>query len=162
MLDEEEVKINEIKEFLSPSLQHLFFFSDLKRFYDARKGNIQQSLEMINQWEIWYYHTTLSAQTQTPRKILNEIEDPLEDLHQRLCPISHMGEDKEGHPIYWEKSGIISGRFQELIERMTVEDMLARHIRNSVNLLLLFLLLNVHLLFSNQLIHDSLTYLLTY
>lgn len=139
MENENEItlKINEIFNILSNNnnnnIQNKLTKSDIKRFLLARKLDISLSLNMINSWEIWYYNTILNGQNITPRHILDQIEDPLEDLHTRLCPISHMGEDKEGRPIYWEKSGIISRSFNELINEMTVDDMLTRHIRNSVS-----------------------------
>jgi hypothetical protein len=133
---------SEFKELLSERLRDSVTSADLHRFLCARKYDLNAALVMIRSWETWYYDQPLAGQSQTPRMILNDIEDPMEDLHTRLCPISHMGEDKEGRPIYWEKSGLISGHFRELIEVLNVNDMLARHVRNCVSLSSSFLQLS--------------------
>jgi hypothetical protein len=130
---EESHECSQLRTLLTPRLRNLLSSSDLHRFLLARKFDITAAVAMIQDWDNWYNHP-LSGQPCSPRDILNDIEDPMEDIHTRLCPISHMGEDKAGHPIYWEKSGLISGHFSELIEILNVDDMLARHVRNSVSL----------------------------
>jgi hypothetical protein len=122
-----------LRTLLTPRLQALLSFSDLQRFLFAKKLDVNAALTMIEDWDDWYHNHPLPGQSCSPRDILNDIEDPMEAIHTRLCPISHMGEDKVGRPIYWEKSGLISGHFSELIELLSVDDMLARHVRNSVS-----------------------------
>jgi hypothetical protein len=134
MQDDQKDPKSQLKELLSQRLKETVSSSDLDRFLCARKHDLNAAHAMIESWGTWYYDHRLPGQLHTPRMILEEVDDPMEELHTRLCPISHMGEDKEGHPIYWEKSGLISGHFRELIEVLSVDDMLARHVRNCVSL----------------------------
>lgn len=47
----------------------------------------------------------------------------------RFMPHANVGEDKEGHPIYWEETGLISGRIAEIRTHITDDDMVVRHVR---------------------------------
>ncbi len=65
--------------------------------------------------------------------MLNPIVDKNEAVYTRMCPISLMGEDKDGCPIYWEQSGEISIRFAEVADELSLDEMLTRHIRCQVD-----------------------------
>ena len=64
--------------------------------------------------------------------MLDSIVDKNESVYTRLCPTSLMGEDREGCPIDWEQSGEISGRFDEVSQHVSLDEMLTRHIRCQV------------------------------
>ena len=48
----------------------------------------------------------------------------------RLLAFAHFGNDKEGRPIYWEKTGIISSNFAELKKYFTVDELVCGHIQS--------------------------------
>ena len=107
--------------------------SDHLRYLNASKWDVQKALDVTIAREKWYFETPIGEAT--PRRILAAIEDKHEHIYQApktLCPISHMGEDRVGRPVYWEKTGLISGVFSELIKVLTLDDMVERHVRNSV------------------------------
>jgi hypothetical protein len=100
------------------------------RFLRARKWNLNDALEMAENWYIWWTTPTACGSGATPQSILDDITDRHEDIYTRLCPLSHTGVDRDGCPIYWEQSGPISQVFNELAESITLDEMLTRHIRN--------------------------------
>lgn len=107
--------------------------SDHLRYLNASKWDVQKALDVTIAWEKWYFETPIGETT--PRRILSDVHDKNEHIYQApktLCPISHMGEDRAGRPVYWEKTGLISGVFSELIKVLTLDDMVERHVRNSV------------------------------
>jgi hypothetical protein len=55
--------------------------------------------------------------------------DADEDVYTRLLPHSNLGHDKEGRPIYFEKTGVISGRMPEILELLSPDDIIIRHVR---------------------------------
>ena len=87
---------------------------------------------MANNWDVWYCQPIPGAGEVTPETILNDIEDKNEEVYRRLMPHSNMYEDKEGRPIYWELTGEISSRFSEVIQSLSPEDLVIRHIRQQV------------------------------
>lgn len=70
----------------------------------------------------------------TPATILTDVEDPGESVYTQLCPHALHGFDKNGNPIYWESTGIISGRLGQLKQELTLDDLLTRHIRVQVTI----------------------------
>ena len=91
--------------------------------------DIDKAVAMAEAWAKWYT-SPLECGTTTPLEILDNITDRNEETYTRLCPLSHSGEDLEGCPIYWEQSGYISGRFAELADHISLDDMVTRHVRN--------------------------------
>ena len=47
-----------------------------------------------------------------------------------LIPFAHYGFDKEGRPIYWEKTGVISSNFVEMSKVFSVEELVFFHIQS--------------------------------
>lgn len=85
---------------------------------------------MAENWYVWWTSPTPCNYGTTPQSLLDNIIDRHEHIYGRLCPLTHMGEDKEGCPIYWEQSGPISQVFSELADNITLDEMVTRHIRN--------------------------------
>ena len=57
----------------------------------------------------------------------------LEDMKpeiKSLVQFAHFGNDKEGRPIYWEKTGVISANFAELKKHFTVDELLFFHVQS--------------------------------
>ncbi len=44
-----------------------------------------------------WYHSPTTCGGPSPRTMLDAIVDRNEDVYTRMCPISLMGEDKQGH-----------------------------------------------------------------
>lgn len=104
---------------------------DCMRFIRARKMDVRKAADMADKWWVWY-NTPVEGSNGiavAPRHILDNPEDPNEEIYTRLMPHSNMGEDKEGRCVYWEMSGEISSRFSEVIKELTVQDLVIRHIR---------------------------------
>jgi len=54
--------------------------------------------------------------------------DPKEDVYQALCPNAHHRWDKQGHPLYIERTGII--RMPDLLAHLEENDLVVRHVRH--------------------------------
>ena len=124
--------LKQFKDSVNAEVLYLVNDSDCARFLRAREMDISKASTMANEWASWYT-STAACGTTTPMDILDGITDRNEDVYTRLCPLCHMGEDKEGCPIYWEQSGLISGQFDELANNISLDDMVTRHIRNQVS-----------------------------
>jgi hypothetical protein len=107
--------------------------ADYMRFLRARKYDAAKAIVMINKWGSWYNGPTPCGK-KTPRTILNDIYDENEHVWNRLCPLSHMGEDKDHCPVYYEQSGLISGRFPEILNFVPMDEQVSKHIRHMVSL----------------------------
>ena len=118
-----------LKKEIKPQYLRQLTDEDITRFYIARKYDIPNTLNMIDTWGIWYNNLT-PDNTITIRKMLDAVLDENEEVYTKLCPLSHSGEDITGCPVFYEQSGLISGRFAELCEHLSLDTLLTRHIRN--------------------------------
>lgn len=98
------------------------------RFLRARKYDLEKAVELAEKWYAWYYTPLPGGNGATPANILDQ-PDPKEHIFKRLTPHANMGVDKSGHPIYWEMTGLVSTRFVELIKHITLDELVARHVR---------------------------------
>jgi len=105
--------------------------ADYLRFLRARKYEVSKAIIMVNNWGKWYNGPSPCGK-KTPRTILDQIYDENETVWNRLCPLVHMGEDKNHCPIYYEQSGLISGRFPEILSFVPMDDQVSKHIRHMV------------------------------
>lgn len=111
------------------------FFSDLDciRFLTARKNEgIQGAVKQMQKTFDWYFtELPTTKKGLMPANILFTTRDD----NVRKIPVGEMlphcliGEDKNGFPIYWEKSGLISQKFGEAKKNHTVSDFVSMHIR---------------------------------
>jgi hypothetical protein len=101
---------------------------DCHRFLRARNYNLDASLEMILNWYVWF-NTTLPNCQYTPRdmrrRAMNE-GDAQESVYTEFLPHSNLGVDKEGRPLYWEKTGIISSRMSKIKNHLIEDDIFNR------------------------------------
>jgi hypothetical protein len=92
----------------------------------------QQALEA---WFEWYQKPLPGTlQGVTPQNILEQTKDnniTINEHGRRLIPHLARGEDKHGHPVYWEKSGWISKNFGELKKHYAVDDLVVAHLRTN-------------------------------
>jgi len=91
----------------------------LLRFIRARKGDVDGAIEAYTKMVEWRKETGVD-------KMLIE-EDPNEHVFQCICPHRHHGCDREGHPIYIERTGMI--RVNEVVRHTSEEDIVTRHVR---------------------------------
>lgn len=102
--------------------------ADCHRFLRARNYNLDASLEMILNWYVWY-NTSLSSSQYTPRDMRRramEEGDAQEAVYTEFLPHSNLGIDKEGRPVYWEKTGVISSRMSKIKSHLAEDDIFNR------------------------------------
>lgn len=102
--------------------------ADCFRFLRARNYVITAAVEMALHWYVWF-NTTLADSTFSPRDMRRrffEEGDDKECFYQELMPHANLGHDKEGRPIYWEKTGLISSRFAKIKAHFNDNDLFNR------------------------------------
>ena len=106
--------------------------STLLRFLRARKCDVAKASKMHSTAMAWRRDNGVSAfmrpgddTTESPESRLRA--DPREPVYSALCPHSNQGVDREGRPIYWERTGRI--RVPKLLEYVTEKDLVRRHVR---------------------------------
>jgi hypothetical protein len=105
---------------------------DCMRFLRARQMDVSKAVAMAAAWGAWA-NTPLpgSASGRTPLTILDDTEDPHEEVYtsKAHCPHCLGGEDKEGRPIYWEQTGKCGVMYKQLRTFVDNDVLFARHIR---------------------------------
>lgn len=120
--------LQKYNELIKIEIKEILTENDCKRFLRARKWDIEKAIELTEKWYNWYISPIPGGNGSTPRNILDK-PDPKEHIFKRLTPHGNMGIDKHGRPVYWEMTGLISTRFVELIKHITLDELVARHIR---------------------------------
>jgi len=122
-------KTEELRSAISENCNKLLSDDDCHRFLRARDYQAPKSADMISKWGIWWNSPLPNATDKTPSNILDDPMDPKEHIYQKMLPHANLGEDKEGRPVYWEKTGLISSRFAEIKKHLSEDDLFVRHIR---------------------------------
>ena len=121
--------INELLQSLPPHIQKTLSSSDLLRFLRARPNNLEKSIEMIISWYEWR-HTLFEPLPSnnnlrfSPTTIISMFKTLDEHSAVHLLPVSHHGFDRLGHPIYWEKTGLIQSQFSKVRQHFEVFELL--------------------------------------
>ena len=103
---------------------------DCMRFLRARQMDVPKAIAMATDWGIWAKQALPGSRSgRTPLTILADVEDPDEEVYSQYCPHSLDGEDREGRPIFWEKTGEGSQQFWELKKVLSHDQLVARHVR---------------------------------
>jgi hypothetical protein len=106
--------------------------SDSLRFLRARGGSLLKAVDMANAYQAWRCSLMVPIPPHNlmfSPNIIWAMPDHIEDdPHIRLLPAAHHGFDKEGHPIYWERTGYIQSTFTEVAERYTVDQLVHFHL----------------------------------
>lgn len=124
--------LEEFIEQLNEECSLKFTELDCKRFLRARKWHVDKAIDMAHACGVWRISPIHGAPDFTPESIINSCVDKNEAIYARLMPHANTGEDKFGHPIYWEKTGLISSRFVEISSLLCSDDLVVRHIRQQV------------------------------
>ncbi len=102
-------KLEELRSALSADVNAEVSDEDCHRFLTARNFNIPKSVEMLNKWAVWYNSPLLDHKIENknlrPRDLLTQLSDDKEQFSTGNFLWSNTGEDKEGRPMYWEKTG---------------------------------------------------------
>lgn len=108
-------KIEELRKLLTPEMNEHFSNRDCERFLIARSFNQTKAFDMLKKRYDWY-NTPVSTfkidnPSLRPRDMGTTPTDTKDEIFSREFPCSNLGEDREGHPIYWEKSGYGKSHF---------------------------------------------------
>ena len=131
----------------------------LIRFLRATKGNIEEAAIRFTETQTWRIENNVSRWRLTaPGPIhsksaitnfashgygaLNNVEKypdlrlvaPLPNRqeqysYKKYVVSEHFGHDREGHPLYWERTGVGAGLFPLLCKDMTHDDIIRGHVR---------------------------------
>lgn len=125
-------EVIQFREGLDAKTNALLDDFDCMRFLRARQMNVQKAIAMAAEWSTWANEPLPgNPNGRTPLTILDDVDDPNEDVFtsKAHCPHTLAGEDKEGHPIYWEQTGRCGRRYRELRKYMDNEGLFSRHVR---------------------------------
>ena len=105
---------------------------DCSRFLVARSSDVDKAVTMVTAWWEWRNAELPGSKSGvTPANILvaTANDNLLTHPSRHLLPHALHGEDREGRPIYWEKTGTISANFNAIKSVWTVDDLIQMHIR---------------------------------
>lgn len=109
-------KVVELRALIPPELSALLSDGDCSRFLRARSQNAAKAADMIVKWGKWW-HTPLPGLDVLPKDISSK-PDEQEDVYRRMLPHANLGEDMNGRPIYWEKTG--QSEYVDIIQNICV------------------------------------------
>jgi len=92
----------------------------LLRFLRARKFDVKAAHEM--------FMSTLQWRVENKADTVLDHSDPNEEVYQHLTPHRFHGFDKEGRPIYIERTGMV--KVPEVLKHLTEQDLIDRHVRS--------------------------------
>lgn len=96
-------RVVELRALLPAELSALLTDGDCSRFLRARSYNITKAVDMLLKWGKWW-ETPLPGMDVLPKDICSK-PDEQEDVYTRMLPHANLGENINGCPIYWEKTG---------------------------------------------------------
>jgi hypothetical protein len=123
-----EAQILELRESVGTKISTALSDHDCLRFLRARVGSIERATEMIANWYQWR-HTLLEPLPPdqlrfSPSTIISMPTTLDQHPFASLLPVAHHGFDRLGHPIYWEKTGLIQSHFTEVRKHFEVFELL--------------------------------------
>lgn len=130
--EQEMAQVVALRDALGTEMSAMLTDNDCMRFVRARKNDISKAANMASNWATWWKtpFADESLKHMSPSNILHLQEvDPDEDIYTELCPHALYGFSKEGHPIYWERTGIISNSLKTLKKKTNLNKLHARHVR---------------------------------
>ena len=104
----DEAKIQQTRALLG-ELSGEFSDRDVQRFLTARHSDAKKASESMRKRVEWYNTPVSKFKIDNPRLRPRDMgvtaTDSKEVQFGECFPCANIGQDKEGHPIYWEKSG---------------------------------------------------------
>ena len=120
MTDEEASKVAEMEKILGLAEKSTYMRRRMcVRFLRARRGDVPAAAEMLKNALAWREENNVDQVLKIP--------DPKEKVFQAICPHSFHGFDKQGHPVYYERTGIIV--MGELMKHCSEDEIVFRHVR---------------------------------
>ncbi len=105
----EAEKLSELRKLLRPEISSILNDEDCLRFLRSNKFDMSKSYTHINKWGNWWNVPFPDWQIENknlkPSDLLTQLPDNKEHLATEVFLWNNTGEDKEGRPIYWEKTG---------------------------------------------------------
>lgn len=98
------------------------------RFLVARHRNIPKAAKMASKYMKWNVTPIEGCPDLTPENVIND-EDPYEHIYREYMPHANVGHSKNGFPIYWEETGLISSRFGDIEKVISADQLTCRHVR---------------------------------
>eukprot|EP01041_Mallomonas_annulata_P010903 gene10903-22757_t len=129
------VVLKQFRETLTPEINAVFSDNDCARFLRARYGNVSKASDMVHSWWIWWNQPLLHVVEGIALKPSNVllcgdiIKHPKQHIIDKYLPHLNVGEDKEGRPIYWEKTGDVSKYLHITKQEFDIEAMAFLHLR---------------------------------
>jgi hypothetical protein len=120
-------QIAELRNELGSSAK-LLTDQDIYRFLVARSRNVAKTKERLEKYVTWMGDKLEEGRELTPQNILDS-DDPNESIYRAHLPHSNLGHARNGTPIYWEKTGLISGAFGTVKKFLSADDLTTRHVR---------------------------------
>lgn len=104
-----DLNVVEFRKLLPEDINSHYDDDDCSRFLVARNLDLKKALDMITKRHNWYLSPVkgykVANDSLCPKDLLHTRLDEKEELFCAIVPQSHLGEDKNGHPLFWEKSG---------------------------------------------------------
>jgi len=126
----EKEKCDELRQIVGTEKCEKLTDQDLHRFLVARNFVMNKSASMLEDYLQWFV-TPLKGMKEdaTPEHIL-DVEETAESIlrWKTHFPFRYSGHDKSGCPVYWERTGHISGTFSEAKKHTTEDEMVWHHV----------------------------------
>jgi len=119
---------------LPADVQELTSDEECERFLRQRKSNINQACnQMVKRYD-WYLSPfgkslNCSHKPLTPADMLF-YESPKENIFSTYGLNSFLGEDMEGNPVYWEKSGLAARHWPDIMHHVSEDEAIMRHVQH--------------------------------
>lgn len=102
-------KVDELRHSLEEEINNFYSDLDCYRFLSKHNYNITKTKDMLIKHYHWYTSPVRTWKIQnpdlSPRDMGKVPIDSKQSEYDRVFPCSFLGEDLEGHPIFWEKAG---------------------------------------------------------
>jgi hypothetical protein len=95
----------ELRRAIDTGASSLLTENDLQRFLRARLHDVSKAADMVNHWYKWWNTPLPGCENMLPA-MTADCADVNEHIYQELMPHANLGVDKEGAPVYWEKTGL--------------------------------------------------------
>lgn len=134
LLQDSDVSVAILEEFrrrLPLEVNNAVSNSDCVRFLKARSQKIPAAIDMINKWWIWWNAPliVLGGQTIKPSNILSLRDYEKQSIVNECFPFSNSVSDRDGRPVYWEKTGVISVKMPIVKQHFSLDEMIFLHVR---------------------------------